>query len=176
MKILLIASLAVVAISAQTQTDQDKLVTVPQKYVSSEGLTHQVSASSSQWIGIGKEIGIATREGLESVVDVSTKFGGTNVGRFVMFMVAWKIIGRQAVGIVLGIPIWAVGVVLWVYSMKRFFWGVRSLTKVNADKSKEYQTKKYEFQEGEARTACGVAHVMAIVAWSILFTIVVFFS
>jgi hypothetical protein len=56
-----------------------------------------------KWAGMGKEVGTAVKEGLMSVVDVADKFGGTKVGTFTMYMVAWKVIGQDLVRIFLGI-------------------------------------------------------------------------
>lgn len=55
------------------------------------------------WVGVGGEIGTAVKEGLNAVVDVADKFGSTNVGKFTMVMVAWKVIGKDLVRISLGI-------------------------------------------------------------------------
>jgi hypothetical protein len=160
----------------QSSTDGDQTVMVPKKYVSQEGLQHQVQTKDvSQWLGIGKEIGIATKEGLESVVDVSEKFGTTNVGHFVMFMVAWKIIGKSILAVVLGIPLWIAGVCLWMYSMRRFFWGVNVVSKINADKSKEFVLNKYKFDSGEARATAGFFHGAFLGAWCILWIVAIFF-
>jgi hypothetical protein len=173
MKVLLLSFLLAPLLLAQAE-DADKLVTVPQRYVSAEGLQHQSTAAASQWVGIGKEIGQATKEGLESVVDVSNKFGATQVGHFVMFMVFWRIVGRQLLGVLLGIPIWLSGIALWFYSMRRFFWGYQVLSKVNADKSKEYSTKQFKFESGDGRAACGILHGAFIIAWSVAFVLIIF--
>lgn len=55
------------------------------------------------WVGVGKEVGTAVKEGLLAVVDVSDKFGNTKIGTFTMYMVAWKVIGKDLVRIFLGI-------------------------------------------------------------------------
>jgi hypothetical protein len=55
------------------------------------------------WVGVGGEIGTAIKEGLTAVVDVADKFGGTNVGKFTMVMVAWKVIGKDLTRIGLGL-------------------------------------------------------------------------
>ena len=56
-----------------------------------------------KWVGVGGEIGTAIKEGLSSVVDVADKFGGTQVGKFTMIMIAWKIIGKDILIIVFGV-------------------------------------------------------------------------
>jgi len=55
------------------------------------------------WVGVGEEVGIAVKEGLMAVVDVSDKFGSTDVGKFTLVMVAWKVMGKDVVRIVLGL-------------------------------------------------------------------------
>ena len=112
-----------------TTDDGDTPVTVPKKYVSPEGLNHQVEAKTSEWVGIGKEIGEATKEGLDSVVSSADKFGATRVGIFVMAMIAWKVIGHQLFGVILGIPIFIAGMAFWWQVMKRLFFGYQVLDK-----------------------------------------------
>jgi hypothetical protein len=56
-----------------------------------------------KWVGVGGEIGTAVKEGLTAVVDVADKFGKTDVGHFTMVMIAWKVVGRDVVKIVLGL-------------------------------------------------------------------------
>ncbi len=55
------------------------------------------------WVGVGGEIGQAVKDGLTAVVDVADKFGNTNVGRFTMVMVAWKVMGKDIIQILLGL-------------------------------------------------------------------------
>jgi hypothetical protein len=55
------------------------------------------------WVGVGGEIGTAVKEGLNAVVDVADKFSNTNVGKFTLTLVAWKIIGKDIARICLGL-------------------------------------------------------------------------
>ena len=66
-------------------------------------LLEQRISTYGNWAGVGKEVGIAVSEGLNAVVDVADKFGGTNVGRFTMVLVAWKVVGRDLVRIAIGL-------------------------------------------------------------------------
>lgn len=161
----------------QSQGTDDELVTVPKRYVSSEGLQHQQNPNpkGQEWIGIGKEIGIATREGLTAVVDTAEKFGSTKVGTFVMVMIAWKIMAKDVLGIIIGIPIMLGGVALWVWTMKRLFFGYRVLVKRDG-KLKEYADHPaYKFAGAESRAAIGVAAVCSIGCWIGLMTFLVIF-
>lgn len=56
-----------------------------------------------KWVGVGGEVGTAIKEGLNAVVDVSDKFGKTDVGKFTLAMVAWKIMGKDVLRIFFGI-------------------------------------------------------------------------
>lgn len=55
------------------------------------------------WVGVGGEVGIAVKEGLSAVVDVADQFGKTDVGKFTLVMVAWKVMGKDVIRIILGL-------------------------------------------------------------------------
>ncbi len=176
MKILTLALLLSAFVFAQDK--KEELVTVPKQYVSQEGLAKVNSAQSiaaiSSWAGIGKEVGEATRDALNSVVDVSDKFSRTDVGRFVLVMVAWKIIGHQIMGVVLGIPIFLSGIGLWIWVTRRFFFPRRVLVKEDTTtKTKEWKVTQYQF-EGDGRGFTGAALLLSIIAWCIVCLIIIF--
>ena len=71
------------------------------------------------WVGVGGEIGNAVKEGLTAVVDVADKFGKTDVGKFTLVMVAWKVMGKELVGIVLGLLFFFLFTFLLIWLYKR---------------------------------------------------------
>lgn len=87
-----------------------EMVSVPKSQLTSQQLA-EIEANVQldkiqnygKWVGVGDEIGVAVREGLMGVVDVADKFGSTDVGKFTMYMIAWKIIGKDAIRILLGL-------------------------------------------------------------------------
>jgi hypothetical protein len=88
--------------------------------VQAQQVTNQVVEQVSTYskiAGIGKEVGIAVKEGLLAVVDVADKFGGTNVGKFTMTMIAWKIIGKDIFRIVIGL----VFLVIYIIFISRYY-------------------------------------------------------
>jgi hypothetical protein len=177
-KRLVLALVFVSAALGQTKPD-DELVTVPKKYVSSQGLANAVTqdklTQATSWAGVGKEVGEATREALNSVVDVSDKFGKTDVGRFVMIMVAWRIIGKDAVKIVFGIPIFLAGVGVWFYIMRKFFFPQRILIKDDkATKTKEWKTIQFEWRNGESKASTALLFAVTIVGWCIAMLTTIF--
>lgn len=73
------------------------------------------------WVGVGGEIGTAVKEGLTAVVDVADKFGKTDVGKFTLLMVAWKVMGQDVVRIVLGLLFFAVAIFIEIRVYKSLF-------------------------------------------------------
>lgn len=103
---------------------------------------------------------------------MSEKFGATGVGRFVMIMIAWKVFGDRLLGIVLGIPIWLLGLTLWWKTLQRFFFGYRTYNKASKD---WIQQPPYSWSPGhEGRAMAGGTLILTIVAWTIAMMFVVF--
>ena len=61
--------------------------------------------SYAEYIGVGKEIGIAISEGLKAVVNEAEHFSETNVGLYTMALIAWAIVGQDIVQIMIGVPL-----------------------------------------------------------------------
>ena len=165
---LLIMIVSVSVFAQQKSDDADQVVTVPKKYVSAEGLSHQVESAPqkvSQWIGVGQEIGIATREGLNAVVDTAEKFGTTKVGTFVMVMIAWKIMAKEVLGVILGIPLLIAGVSVWFWVMKRLFFGYRVLEKKEGHTKFYTDHPPYKFVSSEARSSAGTASTIVLLVF-----------
>ena len=163
---------------AHSQTDGDTVVSVPKKYVSPEGLNHTTGTSEpsevSKWNGIGKEIGDATKDGLNAVVDASEKFGTTRVGVFVMVMIAWKILSHDLIGIFLGIPILVAGVLLWWQVMKHFFFGFQVLDKKEGRVKTYKRQEPYDFSSSDARVVAGIAAVGSLALFLIVMLTIIF--
>jgi len=79
----------------------------------------RVAAESKRnsWEGIGKEVGTAVNEALGAVVTNADKFGKSEVGRFTMFLVVWKIFGKDALRFIAGftLVLIAFGMILYSY-------------------------------------------------------------
>jgi hypothetical protein len=72
-----------------------------------------------KWVGVGGEVGTAIKEGLNAVVDVSDKFSKTDVGKFTMIMIAWKVIGKDILSIIIGLLFFIVMTCVLIFSFKR---------------------------------------------------------
>jgi hypothetical protein len=127
--LLAIMTLAVLVITPQTyaQTVNEKItvntsdLTVDQlAKIKAEAEVKELQKkleTYGNWVGVGGEIGNAVKEGLTAVVDVADKFGKTDVGKFTLVMVAWKVMGKDVVQIVLGIFFFFIfsTVLIWLY-------------------------------------------------------------
>lgn len=125
---LTITLLFVVTVNAQqtqsTQVSIDKSMLTEQQLQLLESrqnlaITEEHVETISKWAGMGEEIGLAIEGGLNAVVDVSEKFGNTDVGMFTMAMIAWKIMGKDVVRIGLGLILAIIVTVVVFISWRR---------------------------------------------------------
>ena len=103
-----------------------------------------------KWVGVGGEVGTAVKEGLNAVVDVADKFGKTDVGKFTMFMIAWKVVGKDFMRVIIGL-IFMVIVTFLIFRSHRNLNTRRIVVKSNGWKfwlSKEYKIIEPEDFEG----------------------------
>jgi len=173
MKSLLV--LLITAFSLFGQGDEE-LVTVKKKYVSAAGVSEATVATKantvSQYVGLSKEIGMAMREGLSALTDETDKFSKTDAGRFVMFLVAYKVIGVDLIQFVFGGLLLFVGVIVWIYAFLRhcFPRTVLKSEKILENKTKERVYETINTGRGEAQIAYGIA----LAIWCVICSLVIF--
>lgn len=176
-KLLLLMMMATAALSAEeTKPPENDLVTVPRRYVSSEGLTKAATGSAiSPYLGMGREIGEAVKGGLESVVDVSNRFADTPVGKFTLFMVAWKIIGRSLLGLVVGLPLYLLGLYIWVSFARRIYFGRWVWIRNSEGKKVQVREDPVKFGSGDAKIGLVILMVALLIVWTLgMFAAVIF--
>lgn len=131
-----------------------------------------------KWVGLGKEVGSAVNESLSALTTQAEKFSKTGVGKFTMFIVAWKVLGKDFMGFIIGVPLLILATSIFLWSYRKTCLPYRVLTKVNADKSKEYTILNQEDMRDEylrlhllgmrwAHIVVFLAFVL-IVSWSII--------
>ena len=120
--------LAVMPTQAQTTSSEPKL----EDYMTPEQLVEfQKDVEIAQlekkletygnWVGVGGEVGSAIEEGLSAVVDVADQFGDTDVGKFTMILIAWKVIGKDTVRILLGLVFLTIVTILFIKVYKGYY-------------------------------------------------------
>lgn len=175
MKTLIISVILALGLGAQTPNPNEQMVTVPKSWVQPEKqFQAQPPAQINQYIGIGKEIGEAVKNGLESVVDVSNKFADTPVGKFTLVMVAWKVMGRELLRVVLGLPLYFMGMAVWIWFIRRMYFG-RWIKVVNEQGKKQRQFEKpMQFDTRDARAVMAVAMIVILMAWHVAMFNIIF--
>ena len=89
--------------------------------------------------GIGKEIGEGVNESLKAITERTAEFAETKVGKFTMFMVAWKILGGDAIQFVVGGFFLLVWLIIWSYSYNRNCITRRVLVNKEKDGHREWE-------------------------------------
>lgn len=111
---------------------QEKMVSVPESQLTEQQKTalklQQVDTTIEKahgWVGIGKEMGQAFDSALASLTDRSNQFANTKVGKFTMFLVAWKVMGDQAGAVLNTVVHITGGMIELVVFLPLFLWSYR---------------------------------------------------
>lgn len=146
---MIVAVLMMLAFASATALGQQQAPEPPQTYVVpasqlTQGQIAQIKVGETltnleqvgKYAGIGKEIGEGVSGALSALNGEVTKFGNTEVGHFTMLMIAWKIMGEDAVGLtkdllgaVVGIPFFFLTSLILFWSYKRLCIPRKVLTK-----------------------------------------------
>jgi len=97
-----------------------------------------------KWAGMGREIGVAAKEGLTAVKDFAVDVSDTNVGRTVLFLIVWKVAGIDFVRIFVAILLMTVSI--WLIS-RSYFRMIATRTLIEKTGWWIFGTKKYQPRE-----------------------------
>lgn len=145
---LVLIAIAVPAFAQQQQQADDRIVIkksdIPPELLKQIEQGKQVEKIGS-WVGLGREVGTAVNEGLKAVTEHAAEFGKTGVGMFIMFMIAWKVMGVDLLQLVVGFPIFLVGTALIAWSYNK-----NCITrKIPVEVTPEGKVTKYGIHVGE---------------------------
>ena len=139
--VLLIASAAMG--QNQTQNEQEKMILVKESDLPATVLEQvrmkQQLQSYGEYAGLGREIGTAVNEGLKAVTEQTAKFAETKVGKFTMFIIAYKVLGTDIVQFTIGIPLLMVGLIIFVWSYYKNCIPRRILVSKDKDGNKKWE-------------------------------------
>jgi len=79
-----------------------------------------------EWAGMGKEIGVAVKEGLSALTSEVEKVSKTDVGKLTMFIIAWKVIGDDAKALIFG-PILMIFITLIYLYLRKKWYGIKKI-------------------------------------------------
>ena len=143
---------------SQTTVSSGKQVGNPESYMTPDQLAKYKAdlqnaelqkklETYGKWVGVGGEVGNAIKESLNAVVDVSDKFSKTDVGKFTMILVAWKIIGRDVMRIFLGLLFYFIITFLFIKVYRNTYQTKRYIVKKSSEGLFKKKEKEYELVE-----------------------------
>lgn len=144
--LIILASIVFSIASAQeTVTVRKSDLTADQlKKLETDRITQQLG-QYKEWSEMGRGIGIAVKDSLYAVKDVAIDFSKTDVGKFTLFLVAWKIMakdvlsmGDMVVGYLVGIPLLFTGMIVLIWSYRRQCLPQRILIEDSKEKGKKW--------------------------------------
>jgi len=129
--------------------------------------TKQKIEQYGQWVGIGKEVGVAINDGLEAVTEKAEKFANTTPGKVTIFVIIWKVIGRELAGLFVGVPL--IGLTTWI-----FFYAWRTLFRGRIVRTVNAEGKRVEqFVEATVKSFSEGERIGAALALPVLYFIVI---
>lgn len=135
------------------------------KQMKENTITQQIETYGA-WAGIGKEIGVAAREGLTAVKDVTLDLSESELGKTVMLLIVWKVAGIDMLRILIGFIIAMIATIFVVKSYMRSF-ATRKVTK----SSGFFLWRKREYEDFDASDYWGddgnrsIAQIMHPIVW-----------
>jgi len=126
--IIMIVLFSVFMVNAQ-QVDISTLSPELQNQITQEKKKNDITAdikTYSEWAGMGKEIGVAVKDGLSALTDEVGKISETNVGKLTMVLIAWKVIGDDLRSLVFG-PILFIFITLIYLYLRKKWYGIKKI-------------------------------------------------
>ena len=179
MRYLLLILFFVPAIAQNTQPDPNELITVPRHILTKQQINQaeinaQISAAG-KYAGLGKEIGFAVSESLSSVTNETAKFSETGIGKVTMGIVVWKILGKDIVGIIIGLPLIFFSLIIITISYFKNCRVRRILVSKTKDSAVyELINKPKDYQEIELYNWRGVLHLVTFIIACVIGGIFIF--
>jgi hypothetical protein len=72
-----------------------------------------------KWVGMGKEVGVAINDSLSALTKQADDFSKTGVGKFTMFLVAYKVLGKEVMNVAIGIFLMFIWLFLYIWYIKK---------------------------------------------------------
>lgn len=181
-------------------TNQDEKIVVKKSDLTAEQLekvqarekidtVKEVASEVSSW---GKEAGVAFNAFVGTLTDQTVRLSSTEVGKFAMFMIAWKVMakdvigmGDMVVGYLVGVPLLFVGCAVLIWSYRRQCLPRRMLIEKTKDGGRKYAIiapngekvdigDQYHPEIVEGRSVWAVGHVIVGALFIIACSIMIF--
>lgn len=122
---------------------------------------------ASKWVDLGKNIATVITTVAGDLGIAADKFLGSTSGKITLFIVFWKVAGKDMLGFIIGCPLLIVLVSLWVWSFRRMCI-IRSITEKKPTEGFR-SIREFEFygsdDESTNITRVFMAIVLVIIIW-----------
>lgn len=141
-----------------------------------------------EYAEMGRGVGLAVGESLKAVKDVAVDLSQTDVGKFTMFLIAWKVMARDVVGMgdmvfgyLVGIPLLFIGGIMLLWSYYKQCIPRRVLIKHTKDGGKEWQMfvpneveLNVEGSKIQTRNIWAIGHVVVAILFLLFCSVMIF--
>lgn len=163
----------------QGQTNKivvDKSLLTPEQIAQAEAQatldrTKSTVEQAGEWVGLGKEIGSAVDGALSALTERTDQFAKTDVGKFTMFLVAYKVIGTDLIQAVVGIPLFLVVIIMFIWLTRRNCMRRRYL---KCERTEEKNTVIKEWGETDPSSETQWSHLAAFVICCVMCCLIIF--
>ena len=138
--------------------------------------TQEKMQAVNSWVGFGKEVGTAMKEGLSALNEETNKFSESPAGKFTMFIIAYKVLGKDIARYAIGVPLWIVGTIFLLFIIYRNCVLRRVLIKTDGKwwgAAKEYQVVNLNSSDLDARRW---GHAVVFLFFNLLMAIITLVS
>lgn len=153
---ILLSFFMTVTVQAQVTLSQAQLDSLPeaarlaiQASVAKEEAKQKVEAVS-EYVGLGREIGEAVNGALGAVEDHVLSIASSDLGQTAIFIVSWKLLYKDIVGIMIGLILLTI-MCIWLWHSFRYM-------------------KTEEFEKWHSDSQCGYMIICAA-GWAVLFVV-----
>ena len=130
----------------------------------------QVRASierANEWVDIGEGIGAGVAAAARETGQVVNEFANTPVGKMTTFVILWKVVGKDLLGLVIGTIILITFITIWLVYTNKLFSKEKTIT-INADKSRTIEYRDKDWSDGGVGAVILSVAVLLIVSAMIL--------
>jgi len=171
--ILLLVVLSMTTLFSQENTQEEEMVLVKKSDLPDE-LAKQIEMErkieqAGKFVGLGKEIGTAMNESLAALTETASKFADTKLGKFTLFLVAYKVIGKDLIQYVISFILLLVGIPTFIHLILKNC--ITRKIPVETDEDKP-NVIKYETYEPSSDMLWG--HFLALILYLIVISIIAF--
>ena len=128
--------------------------------------------SMGEYAELGKKYGIALSEVAKSVGTTVNELAQTPVGKFMLVMVAYRVMGDDVIGVAGGVIWFATMIPIWIYMFHRLVFGTRRVrTRVRQDGETETDIEPIDFNGTAGAISIWMLFVMFLICLSGFFMI-----